>query len=86
MKMNAREEELAARALLADPAQVDVCLRQKRWAELAALVRFARRDVPVQLAQTDPALYRQLREQITRFFLRGGDVFSLKRLETLAGG
>ena len=84
--MNAREAELTARALLADPAQVDVYLRQKRWAELAALVRFANRDVPVQLAQTDPALYRQLREQITRFFLRGGDVFSLKRLETLAGG
>lgn len=84
--MNAREEELIARALLADPAQVDVYFQQKRWAELAALVRFASRDVPVQLAQTDPALYRQLREQITRFFLRGGDVFSLKRLETLAGG
>ena len=82
--MNAREAELTARALLADPAQVDVYLQQKRWAELAALVRFARRDVPVQLAQTDPALYRQLREQITRFFLRGGDVFSLKRLEMLA--
>ena len=77
---------MTARALLADPAQVDVYLRQKRWAELAALVRFARRDAPVQLAQTDPALYRQLREQITRFFLRGGDAFSLKRLETLAGG
>lgn len=83
--MNAREEELTARALLAEPTQVDVYLQQKRWAELAALVRFARRDVPVQLAQTDPALYRQLREQITQFFLRGGDVFSLKRLETLAG-
>lgn len=49
--MNAREEELTARALLADPAQVDVYLQQKRWAELAALVRFARRDVPVQLAR-----------------------------------
>ena len=82
--MNAREEELIARALLADQAQIDVYLAQKRWPELAALVRFARRDVPVQLAQTDPALYRQLREQITRFFLRGGDVFSLKRLEVLA--
>ena len=82
--MNAREEELIARALLADQAQIDVYLAQKRWSELAALVRFARRDVPVQLAQTDPALYRQLREQITRFFLRGGDVFSLKRLEVLA--
>jgi hypothetical protein len=83
--MNAREEELIARTLLADPAQVDVFWAQKRWPELAALVRFAQRDVPVQLAQTDPALYRQLREQITRFFLRGGDVFSLKRLEALAG-
>jgi len=37
----------------------------------------------VELAQTDPALYRQLREQITRFFLRGGDVFSLKKIEAL---
>lgn len=83
--MNAREEELIARALLADQEQIDIYLAQKRWPELAALVRFARRDVPVQLAQTDPALYRQLREQITRFFLRGGDVFSLKRLESLAG-
>jgi hypothetical protein len=84
LTMNAREEELTARALLADPEQVDVCLREKRWAELAAVVRFARRDVPVQLAQTDPALYRQLREQVTRFFLRGGDVLSLERLEVLA--
>ena len=82
--MNAREEELIARALLADPEQVNICFHQKRWAELAALVRFARRDVPVELAQTDPALYRQLREQITRFFLRGGDVLSFKKLEALA--
>lgn len=82
--MNAREEELIARDLLAHPEQVNVYFHQKRWAELAALVRFARRDVPVQLAQTDPALYRQLREQITRFFLRGGEVFSLKKLEVLA--
>src|ERR1035441_3274810 len=85
MKMNAREEELIARALLADQSQIDVYLAQKRWAELAALVRFARRDVPVQFAQTDPALHRQLREQITRFFLRGGDVFSLKRITALPG-
>jgi len=82
--MNAREDELIARALLADQSQIDVYLRQKRWGELAALVRFARRDAPAQLAQTDPALYRQLREQITRFFLRGGDTFSLKKLETQA--
>lgn len=82
--MNAREEETIARFLLANQEQIDVYLREKRWAELVALVRFVQRDVLVQLAQTDPALYRQLREQITRFFLRGGDVFSLKKLESFA--
>jgi len=82
--MTAREEELIVRALLENPALVDVYFKEKRWAELAALVRFARRDVPVSLAQTDPALYRRLREQVTRFFLLGGDVFSLEKLEEKA--
>jgi len=79
--MTPREEEITVRALLEDPALVDVYFKEKRWDKLAALVRFARRDVPVSLAQTDPALYRCLREQVTRFFLLGGDVFSLKKLE-----
>jgi len=43
-------------------------------------------QVLLRLAQTDPALYRELREQITRFFLRGGDVFSLEKLEARARG
>ena len=84
--MNPREEELAARALLADPALANRYWKEQRWAELAALVRYARRDVPVELAQTDSALYRQLREQITRFFLLGGDLFSLEALEARARG
>jgi hypothetical protein len=79
--MNPREEELAVRSLLETPALVDLAFKEQRWAELASLVRFAQRDVPVALAQTDPALYRRLREQITRFFLLGGDVFSLQALE-----
>jgi len=84
--MNPREEELVARALLEDPALANLYWKEKRWAELAALVRFARRDVPAELAQTDPALYRRLREQITRFFLLGGDIFSLEALEARAKG
>jgi hypothetical protein len=83
--MNPREEELAVRALLETPTLVDLAFKEQRWAELAALVRFAQRDVPVTLAQTDPALYRRLREQITRFFLLGGDVFSLEELEAKLG-
>jgi len=84
--MNAREEELVASALLADPDATLQCFHEKRWAELAALVRFVRRDVPVELAQTDPALYRTLRDQVTRFFLRGGDALCLEKLEALASG
>jgi len=83
--MNPREEELAVRSLLETPALVDLAFKEQRWAELASLVRFAQRDVPVALAQTDPALYRRLREQITRFFLLGGDVFSLQELEAKRG-
>jgi hypothetical protein len=86
MTIPAREEELVARALLQDPALVNLYWKEKRWAELAALVRFVRQDVPVELAQTDPALYRRLREQITRFFLLGGDIFWLEALEARAQG
>ena len=83
--MTAREEELIARQLLARQELIDVYLKEKRWAEVAALVRFARREVPPALASTDPALYKTLRGQITRFFLNGGAVLSLARLEQLAG-
>lgn len=83
--MNPREEELVARHLLAHQELIDVYLTEHRWAEVAAVVRYARRDVPTSLAATDPALYKTLRAQISRFFVNGGAVFSLPRLEQLAG-
>jgi hypothetical protein len=76
--MNARDEELIVRRLLEDPALVNLYFKERRWAELAALVRFAKRDVPVSLAQSDPALYRRLREQVTRFFCWEGAHFHSK--------
>jgi hypothetical protein len=82
--MTAREEELTARRLLAEQELIDVYLKEGRWAEVAAVVRYARRDVPRDLATTDPALYRTLRAQITRFYINGGGTFSLARLEALA--
>lgn len=78
--MTPREEELTARLLLERQELIDEYFRDKRWAELLALVRFAKRDVPCDLAATDPALYRTLREQITRFYLRGGRMFSEEQL------
>ncbi len=82
--MNARQEELTARYLLEHPDHLGIYLKEKRWAEVAALVRYAKKDVPPELAATDPALYRTLREGITRFFLRGGGSLNLAKLEALA--
>ena len=82
--MNEREEELIARHLLEHQDEIDVCFKNKEWAKLAALVRYIQHDAPASLIHTDPALYRHLRECITRFRLRGGDIFSLPRLEALA--
>lgn len=82
--MSAREEELTAREMLEHPELLGIRLKEKRWADVAALVRYAKRDVPTDLAVTDPALYKTLRDQITRFFLRGGASLNLQKLEQLA--
>jgi hypothetical protein len=82
--MTPREEELTARHLLEHPDQLGVYLKDRRWAELAALVRYVKQDVPHELAMTDPALYKTLREAVTRFYLRGGGGLNLHKLEELA--
>jgi len=85
MPLTARQRELTARHLLAHPEQIPVCLKQRRWDELAALVQFAENDAPRSLTHTDPALYRMLRQQITDFRMRGWSCLSLKKLKELAG-
>jgi hypothetical protein len=82
--MTAREESLVAREILLNPGLLGERLVQRRWSDVAAAVRYARRDVPEELAATDPALYAALREGVTRFFLRGGGKIRLERLEELA--
>jgi hypothetical protein len=84
--MASRDEDLIARHLLEHQEEIDVCFKNREWAKLAALVRYARRDAPKSLIHTDPALYRHLRECNTRFHLRGGGAFSLEKLEALARG
>jgi len=82
--MSPREQELIAREMLESPELLGIRLKEKRWADVAALVRYVRRDVPADLAMTDPALYKTLRDQITRFHLRGGGALNLAKLERLA--
>lgn len=80
-----RSEELAAQRLLAEPDRLGHALKERRWADLVALVTFVRQqDVYHDLAMTDPALYRTLRQQITTFYLRGGGALNLEKLRRLA--
>ena len=85
MTQSARQEELQARHLLAHQEQIPVLLKEKRWAEIAALAEFAAKEVPDDLAQTDPALYRLLRHQITEYRIRGWRLLNAQKLRQLAG-
>lgn len=80
-----RNEEIIARRLLAQPNELGIALKEKRWAEVAALVCFVReQDTAHDLAMTDAALYKTLRQQITTFHLRGGGALNLDKLRMLA--
>lgn len=79
-----REQEITAQSLLTRPDGIAAALKERRWADVGAAVEFAEADLPKDLAITDPALYRTLREAITRFYLRGGGALNLNKLRELA--
>lgn len=79
-----RDQEITAQRLLTTPYGVATALKERRWEDVAAAVEFAANDVPKDLAITDPALYRTLREAITTFHLRGGGALNLDKLRQLA--
>lgn len=79
-----RNNELAARHLLANLDQIPVYIRDRRWRELAAVVRFAEKDAPLSLIGTDNAQYRYLRSKITEFRIAGWNKLNLEKLEALA--
>jgi hypothetical protein len=79
-----RHEEITAQSLLTKPDGIAKALKEHRWADLTCAVEFAETDLPKDLAITDPALYRTLREAITTFYLRGGGALNLEKLRKLA--
>jgi len=82
--VTAREQELIAREMLARPELLGIRLRQRRWADVAALVEYVKRGVPKDLAMTDPAPFRTLHDQIAHFYLRGGGALNLAALNRMA--
>lgn len=79
-----RDEELLALTYLAKPDLLTQAMMEKRWNDVATTLSFAEADAPLDLASTDPRLYRQIRENVTRFYLRGGGALSLQKLRQLA--
>jgi hypothetical protein len=79
-----REEEIIARTYLARPDDFAQAILDKKWRDVSTTISFAQADVPVELASTDPALYQELRQNITRFYLRGGASLSLQKIRALA--
>ena len=65
-RMTPGEEELIARHLLEHQDEIDVCFKNKEWAKLAALVRYARNDAPKFLIHTDPARPPRPRTRLRR--------------------
>ena len=79
-----RHQEITAQHLLTQPYGVAKALKERRWEDVAIAVEFAQTDIPRDLASTDPALYRTLRDAITTFYLRGGAALNLEKLRQLA--
>jgi len=79
-----RQQEIIAQSLLVRHDGIAKALKERRWADVGVAVEFAQNDLPKDLAITDPALYRSLREAITNFYLRGGGALNLEKLRQLA--
>lgn len=79
-----RHQEITAQHLLTQPLGVAKALKERRWEDVSYAVEFASNDISADLAITDPALYRSLREAITTFYLRGGGALNLDKLRQLA--
>lgn len=79
-----RRQEIIAHDILCQPHGLGIALRDRRWADVATAIEFAETEIPRDLAITDPALYRTLREAVTRFYLNGGAVINREKLLQLA--
>jgi hypothetical protein len=78
-----REAELFARECLAKPELFAIALKERRWSDVLCVLDFVHADVKSDLAMTDPALYRTLRQQITNFHLRGSSAWNIEKIRAL---
>ena len=83
--MNVRDKDLLARRCLLNLDQVVGMWKRKEWSNLAVIVAYARKGIPVVLSKTDPYEYRRLCAGLAEYNIRGFDGFDLDTIEALAG-
>lgn len=71
--------------MLIHPEELGLALKERQWKNVGSLLTFISEfDKSHDLAMTDPALYRTLRDAITTFYLRGGGALNLEKIRQLA--
>lgn len=87
--MNSRERWVTGVCLLREYLQDDLVLarmlRKRRWADLLAAAEIIHEDVDPNLAVTDPALYKALRDAVTKAHLCGYRCLDPHELRLKAG-
>lgn len=72
------------RQYLSDDLALARAVKDRRWSDLAAVAELAQGGVDNDLALTDPALYKALRDSITKYHLRGYACFDTSLLRQRA--
>jgi hypothetical protein len=73
-------------ALLKDDVLIGRLIKNRAYDDLYAMARIIHDDVDPRLALTNPALYRSLREAVTRAHLKGYGGLDLDRIANLREG
>lgn len=83
--MNPREREVLARHYLLRPQLIPPLWRGMRWEQLAVVAAYGRAGAPVEMARSDPFMYRKLCAAACEYRIRGFDCLDPARiLELLA--
>lgn len=81
----ARSAEIDAVYLILNYQEFVKVVAAKEWARLLNVMRLVKQDVSPELALTDPALFKTLRDAITRLYVQGWVPRSVRKLEKLVG-
>jgi hypothetical protein len=88
--MTNREQWVTGTGLLLEFLGDDLVLaraiRDRRWSALLAAAELANGEIDATLAVTDPALYRALRDAVTKYHMRGYGCLDVASLRGKAGG